>query len=262
MRTTWTFAIAAALSLSCASAPLDGGPLSPVRLDTQDAVGWEPGGPFPLELMVYNASGHRLVLARPKADALQVKVFRASGEPACRTPSPTRAQVEGWDARAVQASQGLRFTVDLWPYCRDLPEGLYRYEATYVANPASASEVVFTGTLGPRSGRIAVGRGLSSDEAALAAVLATPSPSPAELGRGPGGGAASGAPSAPTSREQSPEAIRACMDRELAARGLNAYGDPQGTTYPGGPPADEGGRVLFVLGRNPEIRAACRIQGF
>ena len=251
----------AALGLFCAPARLDGGPGSPVRLDVPEAVGWEPEGPFLLRLTVYNASGHRLVLAQPRPEAVQVKVFRLSdGTPACRTPGASRTTAEGWDARYVLASQGLHLSVDLRPYCRHLGEGLYRYELVYVANPAASSEAVFTGTLGPRSGRIAIGAGLSSDDAALAAALAEPAsgrppaPSPQPT---PGAGTASASPPA-----QSAESVKACMDRELAARGLNAYGDPQGTTYPDGPPADEGGRVLYVAGRNPEIRAACHIQGF
>jgi hypothetical protein len=251
--------LAAALCLSCAPGQLDGGPGSPVRLDTPDAVGWEPGGPFPIELTVYNASGHRLTLVQPQPDAIQVKVFRASdGTLACRTPSPSRRTAEGWDAKNVLASQGLHVKVDLWPFCRNLAEGLYRYELIYVANPASASVAVFTGTLGPRNGRIAVGAGLSSDEAALAGALALPaSEQPASTSPSPPPATASAPPPA-----QSAESVKACLDRELAARGLNAYGDPEGTTYPNGPPADEGGRVLYVAGRNPEIRAACHVQGF
>ena len=60
----------------------------------------------------------------------------------------------------------------------------------------------------------------------------------------------------------SADVFRACVDRELSARGLNAYGDPGGTTYPGGPPAPEGGRVLYVAGRIEEIRLACSLLGY
>ncbi len=276
MRATWSLLLVT-LCLSCSTVPLDGGPASPVRLDIPEAVGWEPGGPFPLELTVYNASGHRLLLTQPRPEAVQVKVFRASdGGLACRTPSPSRTTAESWDAKAVLASQGLRVKLDLWPYCRRLGEGVYRYELVYAANAAATSEPVFTGLLGPRSGKIAVGTGLSTDEAALAAALAQPTaPSPAAAGvpsqpAAPGAAAetaasqpaAPGAGAAAAPPAQSAESVKACLDRELAARGLNAYGDPQGTTYADGPPADEGGRVLYVAGRNPEIRAACHVQGF
>ncbi len=259
MRASW-LPLPVVLCLSCASTQMDGGPGALVRLDTQDAVGWEPGGPFPLELTVYNASGHRMILAQPQPDVVQVKVFRTSdGKLACHTPSPTRTTMEGWSARYLLASQGLHLKVDVWPYCRDLAEGVYRYELVYVANRASSSDPVFTGTLGPRSGRVAVGTGLSSDEAALAAALANPSQArPAAAGATPSPATTTAA----TPPAQTAESVKSCLDRELVARGLNAYGDPQGTTYPNGPPADEGGRVLYVAGRNPEIRAACHVLGF
>lgn len=284
----WMLA-AAALTLACTANQLDGGPDSAVRLDTQAAVGWEPGGPFNLELVVYNATGYRMMLVDPNKEALQVKVFRLSdGALACKTPNPTHKQYEGWWARPVRAASGLKLNVDIWPYCRDLPPGLYRYEALYVANPATGvANNVWTGTIGPQGGRIAIGEGLSGDEAALAATLAAakpgqeppravvPAPSATgaqeQLAAGAGQPGAAPAPEKPAVVEKpatplpppaSPEAIRACVDRELGARGLNAYGDPQGTKYDERPPVDEGGRVLYVASRNADIRVACRIPGF
>jgi hypothetical protein len=49
-----------------------------------------------------------------------------------------------------------------------------------------------------------------------------------------------------------------CVDRELASRGLNAYGDPAGTTYPPGqmPPARARGWSAIVA-RHPDIGAVC-----
>lgn len=289
----WMLAAAVALSFACTANHLDGGPDSAVRLDTQAAVGWEPGGPFNLELVVYNATGYRMMLVDPNKEALQVKVFRLSdGQLVCKTPNPTHKQYEGWWARPVRAASGLRLTVDIWPYCRDLTSGLYRYEAVYLANPATGvSNNVWTGTLGPQGGRIAIGAGLSGDEAALAAALAAPAPAqepprvavepaaPAPAASGEQAQAAAGggqpgaapAPEKPAVAEKpatpppppaSPEAIRACVDRELGARGLNAYGDPQGTKYDERPPVDEGGRILYVASRNAGIRVACRIPGF
>lgn len=51
-----------------------------------------------------------------------------------------------------------------------------------------------------------------------------------------------------------------CVDRELRARRLNEFGDPEGTTYSGGLPlgvtsADD--RHEYVMRRRPEIGAAC-----
>lgn len=283
MGRTWILiAAVAVLAPACTPNQLDGGPDSAVRLDTQAAVGWEPGGPYNLDIVIYNATGYRMMLVEPKKESLQVKVFRLSdGKLACKTPSPTHTQFEGWWAKPVRAASGLKLAVDIWPYCKDLTAGLYRYEAVFLANPATGvTNVVWTGVLGPQGGKIAIGPGLSNDEAALASALAAPVAAPeAAVAATP---ADSAAPAQPATGEQpataapgvaekpaappppaaSPEAIRACVDRELAARGLNAYGDPQGTKYEDRAPVDEGGRILYVASRNAEIRLACKIPGF
>lgn len=252
-------AAAAALALACAARG-GAGPEARLRLDGPDAVGWEPAGPYALRVELHNASGYALPVARPLPEALQVKVFRASdGTLACRTPSPTHRQYEGWDVVPIPAASGLPLEVDLGPYCRGLAPGVYRWEAVYVANPAQGGgAAAYTGTLGPRAGRAAVGEGLSRDRGALAAALSPPA------GGAPDGGPALAAPPEPSTgagAAQGADDARRCVDRELARRGLNAYGDPQGTRYAQGPPADEGGRVLFVAGRNAGIRRACGITG-
>lgn len=51
-----------------------------------------------------------------------------------------------------------------------------------------------------------------------------------------------------------------CIERELAHRELNEFGDPLGTTYTGsGPPGvtTTVGRFRYVLKRRPDIAAAC-----
>lgn len=51
-----------------------------------------------------------------------------------------------------------------------------------------------------------------------------------------------------------------CVDRELARLDLNDFGDPRGTTYPGGSPlgvATAAGRYDYVLRRRPDIGVAC-----
>jgi hypothetical protein len=65
-------------------------------------------------------------------------------------------------------------------------------------------------------------------------------------------------------REPPPRAPEgSCLDRELAARGLNAFGDPQGTMYAGGTPLfDERTgasipREQYVFSRHPELASAC-----
>lgn len=265
--------LTAALTLSCATARVSGGPESPVRLDTPDAVGWEPGGPFMLAVTIYNNSGRRLLIAQPVKDALQVKVFRTSdGKLACKTPPATGLAQPGWASRFLSAASGAKVELDAWPFCRNLPEGVYRYEAIFSLNGLDGVSTTYTGLLGPQGGRLAVGSGLADDEAALAAVLSSAEAEKAEDPSAPAKEApsssepapdkAAAAPAAASAPTVNPDAIRACVDRELVARGLNAYGDPQGTTYQDHPPVDEGGRVLYVASRSPEIRVACKIPGF
>ncbi len=53
-----------------------------------------------------------------------------------------------------------------------------------------------------------------------------------------------------------------CIDRELATRNLNEFGDPQGTTYPGGSPllgltGRAADRHEYVMRHQPDIGTAC-----
>ena len=54
-----------------------------------------------------------------------------------------------------------------------------------------------------------------------------------------------------------------CLDRELAARGLNAFGDPQGTMYAGGTPLfdERTGKAIpreqYVFSHHPDLASAC-----
>ena len=56
-------------------------------------------------------------------------------------------------------------------------------------------------------------------------------------------------------------------DRELAAKGLNQFGDPQDTVYAGGTPLfdEKTGRAVpreqYVFARHPEIARACGADG-
>jgi hypothetical protein len=68
---------------------------------------------------------------------------------------------------------------------------------------------------------------------------------------------------APATPPPAASARPSCVDRELAARGLNPYGDPADTMYAGGTPLfDEKtgvavDRVEYVLAHRPEIARAC-----
>lgn len=67
----------------------------------------------------------------------------------------------------------------------------------------------------------------------------------------------------PTPAQEAAARRRACVERELSERGLNAYGDPPGTIYAGGTPLfDEKtrrreDRLDHVLARVPAIAEAC-----
>lgn len=56
---------------------------------------------------------------------------------------------------------------------------------------------------------------------------------------------------------------QSCLDRALTAKGLNSFGDPEGTAYTGGTPLfDERTgrstpREVYVYARHPEIARAC-----
>ena len=56
---------------------------------------------------------------------------------------------------------------------------------------------------------------------------------------------------------------RSCLDAQLAAKGLNEFGDPPDTAYPGGTPLfDEAtgkrtDRAAYVFAKHPEIANAC-----
>ena len=60
-----------------------------------------------------------------------------------------------------------------------------------------------------------------------------------------------------------PAAPESCLDGQLAAKGLNPFGDPQGTMYAGGTPLfdEKTGRSTpreqYVFARHPDIARAC-----
>jgi len=57
-----------------------------------------------------------------------------------------------------------------------------------------------------------------------------------------------------------------CLDRQLAAKGLNPFGDPEGTMYAGGTPLfdEKTGRSTpreqYVFTRHPDIARACGVD--
>jgi len=69
---------------------------------------------------------------------------------------------------------------------------------------------------------------------------------------------------APCRQEAPPPAPAAsCLDRQLAAKRLNPFGDPEGTMYAGGSPLfdEKTGRSTpreqYVFAKHPDIARAC-----
>jgi len=58
-----------------------------------------------------------------------------------------------------------------------------------------------------------------------------------------------------------------CLDRQLRSKGLNPFGDPEGTIYAGGTPLfdEKTGRSTpreeYVLRKHPELARACGSDG-
>ncbi|HYD41597.1 MAG TPA: hypothetical protein VEB43_12285 [Anaeromyxobacter sp.] len=277
-----SIAAAALLAAGCASTPSAGGYQAPIRLNAPELVAWEPEGPFDLKLVVFNGTAMQIQLVGPKPEAAQVTLFRADGSVACKTPNPAKKTYDIWWIRKLNAASGMEVRLDVRSFCRDLPPGAYRYEAIYVANTAHGGAAsLYQGTFGPEKGHVLVREGATKMkyEDLRAALEAKPDAASVTAGTTPdasappAGGAtpanagepASATEPTPAAAQEpavSPADIRACVDRELAARSLNAYGDPKGTVYDSGAPVDEYGRILYVASRNPAIRQVCGIPKF
>lgn len=60
-----------------------------------------------------------------------------------------------------------------------------------------------------------------------------------------------------------PPVPQSCLDRQLAAQGLNPFGDPPDTAYPGGTPlfneatGKSMDRAAYIFARHPDIARAC-----
>ena len=96
---------------------------------------------------------------------------------------------------------------------------------------------------------------------------ATPAPAPpAKTSAPPAPPPAAGAPPEPSGERVSAsrEAEEACVDKWLAERKLDPYGNPEGTMYAGGTPlfnertGETVDRLDYVYKRQPLARAACR----
>ncbi len=265
---------------ACASSREEatGGPEDPVQLIVPEVLAGEPGGPFDLKLGIANYTPMILMAVEPRVEASDVTVYRLDGTVACKTPAAVQKVYEKWAPKALQPGSRWEVKRDLREYCPLLGPGIYRYEANYRMNTAEALRSLYTAHLGPQGGKVLVKEGATSmkyedlvaavenpsEEEIAAQPLTEPSTevNPDEAATPPP--AEPGAAVATVSNEPPPSAaeIRACVDKELLDRGLNAYGDPKGTTYDGNPPADEYSRILYVASRSPAIRRACTVPTF
>jgi hypothetical protein len=98
--------------------------------------------------------------------------------------------------------------------------------------------------------------------AGAAAPNPTAMPTPTSASADPGPPASADAPG--RRLEASRAAEEACVDKWLAARRLDPYGNPLGTMYAGGTPlfdertGEHVDRLAYVYKRQPLARAACR----
>jgi hypothetical protein len=269
------------IGAACASSrdEVTGGSEDPVQLIVPEAIAWEPGGPYELKLGIANYTRMILMAAEPRVEASDATIYRMDGTVACATKKADQTVYEKWAAKALQPGQRWEVKRDLHEECPLLGPGVYRYEANYRMNNAEALRSLYVAHLGPQGGKILVREGATSMKYEdLQAALENPTenelaaeqvaPPATELNPEAVAAATAAAKdeaagkTAPAEAMPSVSEIRACVDKELLDRGLNAYGDPKGTSYGKSPPVDESGRILYVAGRNPTIRRACKVPKF
>jgi hypothetical protein len=225
-------------------------------------LAWEPEGPYEIEMSVFNAANMSFTMVQAQAEASAVTVYRLDGTIACQTPEPVQKVYKIYAVAVLAPGSHWEVRRDLRQDCGALSSGVYSYEASYRANDAEQSGL-YRAFLGPLGGRVLVRAGASSMtyEDMLAALDGTKATDPRDAGPD----AAAGEPATASAPEPSPSVaeIHACVDKELHDRGLNAYGDPEGTVYANGtPPVDALGRILYVASRNAAIHRACKIPMF
>jgi hypothetical protein len=238
--------------MSAACSQRFGPPRAPeLRLSTNPDVRWETDGPHDLAVILENTGAVPTALPEPSPAYASVVVFDpADAGSICRKDA---AQVAESPELVDLAGRERRALVVRLDTCEIVP-GEYRYEASYVIPEVPGSR--WSGRLGPEHGRIVVqSSGALIDWPASRSAVSPPGHADAP---GPP------APANPHFRRAVPPlgpASLACVDRELAGRGLNAWGDPAATVYPEGPPtlASEVERQKMVLERYPEIANSCRI---
>ncbi len=263
------------LLAACASTQkVQGGADSPVQLQVPDYLAWDLDGPFEVPISIVNCTPMILMAVEIRPESSDVSIMDSTGKVVCKTPRAVEKVYEQWRVKALQVGQRWELKRDIREYCQNLGPGAYRYEVNYRLNSSeTALRSQYVAFLGPISGKLLVQRDATAMKYEdLVAVLDNPGlldGAAAEAGAGePAPAAQAKDQPAPASGEAAPAGvevseIRACVDKELADRGLNAYGDPKGTKYADGKtPVDEFGRILYVASKNPSIRKACKVPMF
>jgi hypothetical protein len=257
-----SLAIFVGIGSACATAHTTGGPEAPVQLLVPEVLAWEPGGRYDLKVAIVNGTQMTMEIAEPKVEAFEVTVYRLDGTVACKTPEAVQKVYLRWADKQLMPAAHWELKRDLHQDCPGLAPGVYRYEASYRANSVEGvPSSLYRGVLGPQGGKVLLREGATSMkyEEIVAAVEHPEATAPAasEPSVTPAGATEQTAAAAP---QPSAAEMRACVEKELRDRGMNAYGDPAGTKYADGtPPVEESGRILFVAGRYPDIRRACKI---
>jgi hypothetical protein len=211
--------------------------------------------------MLENTGDAQTSIALPSPEQAAVVVFDAAGrEPLCRKeaePAPPGLPL------VELAERERRALVVRLESCHLAP-GAYRYEAAYVIPDVPGAR--WAGRLGPEHGRIVVQRSTAViDRPASRAAVSPPGPGGTGSGRTPEPDVeVTPAPANPHLRPGvsplGPSSL-SCVDRELARRGMNAWGDPAATIYPEGPPtlSSDVERQMMILERYPDIATLCRV---
>lgn len=241
--------VAATTVAACAHRAAGGGEAE-VRLAANPDVRWETEGPHEVTVVLENAGSARVAIPEPSAAHAQVVVTEAG---AARVVCHEDAALAAADAQVIDLAPRERRALAVRLESCDPPPGEYRYELSYVVPQARGA--TWSGRVGPARGRILVQRSAAVVEQPASRRTVAPPRHPAPAGAAPA------SPHPPPAVPGLGPASLACVDRELARRGLNAYGDPVATLYPDGPPvlASEVERQRLLLERYPDVATLCLV---
>ncbi|WP_248344747.1 hypothetical protein [Anaeromyxobacter paludicola] len=272
---------AALLAAACAHAPpppLSDPPLPQARLALRAPERiTAPLGPTRLAVRLRN-EGNRWALLEVDPHLLAVEGRDEAGHPLlCRAPKRARARaplelrpgasrtlVVHLEDRCAVATPG-SYTL-LFSYRAPAAEGQEPYEVAPVEVKLTVAPASAPPAPSPAPAPAAGGPAEAVPSPAAPAAPATPAAPAPRADAAPATPAPPASPPGAAAPAPGPDGVaarNACVDRELARRGLNAFGDRPGTVYAGGTPLfdERTGRTAdrheHVLSRQPSIAAAC-----